>query len=507
MRAGAVVVSLLALVLLACSHAAGPAERAPKVWRSAASADPSSVKVPKLMDQRPTATQALKLALPAARRAVVQRVPVVALEKRDLPLVAISVLIEAGVADEPAPGVACATAALLDEGAGRRDAIALATAFAQLGTRPQIDCRWDYTVVRVQLLRRHFAAALPLIFDLVRRPRFRKADVERTLAQLHAQALARRAQPARVAQLVLRRALFAEHPYGRPPLALPRQIKRLTRRQLIAFHRRYYRRPRVAVVVAGDVSLEEAAEWLRPHLLRWPAGAPRRRLRKVRVRRRASPDEIRLVLVERSEASQSVLRVGSVGPGAGQAKMSELRLNNVVLGGSFTSRLNQKLREKQGVTYGAFSALWFGRAASVSWAGTSVQTSATVEAVQQLIGELRGLAQNVPSEQELAKARRVMFSALAERFETVGSINRSLVEIVARDLPLDQMQRLVDRAEAAAPAQLGAVARNSSLAHPTTLVIVGDLARIGPALRARFGAGQQVDSDGRPVADNFSQGP
>jgi predicted Zn-dependent peptidase len=172
---------------------------------------------------------------------------------------------------------------------------------------------------------------------------------------------------------------------------------------------------------------------------------------------------------------------------------------NTILGGSFTSRLMQNLRETHGYTYGARSAFDMRRSAGPFTASAEVVGAKTDSALVEFMKELNAIRESVPAE-ELAKAKRYMQLGLPGDFETTQQIAAALIPIALYDLPLDYYNTYVQNVEAVTAAEVQRVARQYVNPQNLAIVIVGDRKSIEQGLKA-VNAGPIVLRDffGQPI--------
>lgn len=450
------------------------------------------------MDQAPTVGAPAPPSLTTPHKfQLTPQIPLYLQSRTELPLVQVALVVRAGAASGPVPAAACTTAELLDEGAGGRDALALSAAVEQIGAKLTIQCGWSWTSVTISTLKRHVDQAARLLVDVVTRPALRQDDFARVREELRGRSLARRAEPHRVAELVLRRAIFGPHPYGRPLLPLPRDLDALEHQHVARFYRRHYRPAQVFAVVVGDIDSAKAQAVLQSRLAGWRSGP---------VHRAASsaappPPETgpRLIIVDRPGASQSVLRVGLIAPPRNDPNHPALMLVNTALGGSFTSRINQNLRETRGLTYGAHSLLWASREHGLFSVGTAVEAASTVTATEQILAEMRGVIDRPPRGKELARARSLLVEQLPDRIETLAGLASTITELVALDLALDSLGTLMEKVGQLEGTALGQTAAMVLRPDRATLVVVGDRRTLAAPLVARFGEALLLDPDGVPA--------
>jgi len=190
-----------------------------------------------------------------------------------------------------------------------------------------------------------------------------------------------------------------------------------------------------------------------------------------------------VVIVDKPGAAQSSFRIGGVGAARSTSDYFPIQVMNTILGGAFTSRLNQNLRETHGFTYGAQSGFGLRRSPGPFIAAAEIVTAKTDSALVEFLKELRAIREPVPAD-ELEKAKRYLQLGLPGNFETTGSIASEFLPLVAYGIPLDFFSTAVQRYEAVTQADVQRVARQYIDPDHLTVVIVGDRKVIEPGLRA-----------------------
>ena len=407
---------------------------------------------------------------------------VVAVRREVAPIVALNLVLRTGADHDGVEraGLSSLTAEMLDEGAGDREAIELAEALEQLGADLFLGTGRDGSQMTLQVPTDEFANALAIAADVVLRPRLREADWERVVHDRLTALGQRRDQPESVADLIAAVTLFgAEHPYGRPVDGYERTVKSLSLDDVRRFHSAFWRPNNAVIALAGDFDPTTLQRDLEHALGPWKAGpippsppSPE------------FPALPRLVLVDRPGAPQSVVRV--IGPGSRRHAPDRpaLQMLNVVLGGSFTSRLNFVLREQKGYTYGAGSTFSTYRRPSSFSARSSVFTKVTAPAVGDFLTEIGRMSTDDIAPAELTKARASLLGRTAEALSTSSGTAATFAEIGLYELPVDEPARFIEAVSATGAADLRALAARYLDPDRLGIVIVGDRAAIEPELRA-----------------------
>jgi len=210
-----------------------------------------------------------------------------------------------------------------------------------------------------------------------------------------------------------------------------------------------------------------------------------------------TPKATTLVLIDKPGAAQSSFRLGGIGVPRSTNDYFAIQVLNTILGGSFTSRLMQNLRETHGYTYGAQSGFSMRRSAGPFTASAEVVSAKTDSAFIEFMKELRVIRDTVPAD-ELAKAKRYLQLGLPEDFETTGSIAFQMLPLVTYGIPLDFYDTAVQRIGAVTQADVQRVARQYVNPDRLTIVVVGDRKVIEPGLRA-LNPGEIIIRDVRDV--------
>jgi zinc protease len=399
-----------------------------------------------------------------------------------IPVVTLMLLIRRGAADDPPgkEGLAALTVDMLDEGSGGRSAIEFHEALARIGAQIDSDVGSDASALTLTVLTRFVGEALTLIADMVARPSLADADFER-VRQLRLQRLIQlRDMPSVLADRAFVKLLYGDHPYGHTPLGSEESVSRLTLEDVRAFRECAIRPSEATLIAVGDCTSAELEPLVSTHFAVWRGAAtlPRAACGPV-------PDPARLNIVPRAGAPQSELRIGHVSVPRSTPDYHALVAANMVLGGQFVSRVNLKLREEKGFTYGARTSFEFRRLPGPFVFQSSVQTEATGPAIRDALDEIaavRGPRAVTPTELELALA--ALTRGYARNFETAEQVARAVAQIALYDLADDYFAEFVPRMSRVTPDEVTRVAHEHLDPSRLMTVIVGDVDRVRPGLSA-----------------------
>lgn len=451
---------------------------------------------------------AVSVAFPSiARERLANGLAVWVIPRPVIPTAAMVLVVDGGSDRDPddRPGLAGLTADMLDEAAGGRDTMALADAFAKLGTAPALDVGPDVTTCGCTTLARNLQPVMMLLADMVQRPHLADADLVRVrelrqhrLRQLSATAGA-------LADRAFLRAVFPNHPYGHGALGTTVALEAMTIDDVRRFHEARFRPARATLIIAGDLTIGSAVEaatqafggWSQSGTERAQAAAPVESSAAVPNSASADPAALAaqvplapVVLVDRPLSPQSELRVGHRAPGRRTPAYHALVTVNAILGGQFSSRLNANLRETRGYTYGARSSFDLRRTGGTFACETSVQADATAAAIVEVLRECEGIrVDDAIGGDELARAKAALTRGYARNFETAEQIVRAAVQLATFGLPDRTFDEFVPEIARTDAAEIVRTARQYIQPDQCAIVVVGDVQSYRRA----------VDAFGRPV--------
>jgi zinc protease len=409
-------------------------------------------------------------------------VEVLAIHRDAAPIVAMNLVLRTGANRDPVgrAGLSSLTAEMLDEGAGDRNALEISEATERLGADLWVGAGRDGCQLTLQVPASEFVAGLQIAADILLRPRLLATDWERVQHDRLTGLAQRRDQPEAVADLVAAMTLYGpHHPYGRPVDGFESTVGAMSLDDVKLFHQQYWRPNNAILTVSGAFTPGKLEAQLNHAFGKWaPVTLP------------STPFDVtyparpRLVIVDRPGASQSVIRI--IGPGTHRFAEDRptLSMLNVILGGSFTSRLNFTLREVKGYTYGASSNFSAYRYPSAFVARSSVFSKVTAPAVTEFLNEIEKVRVEDATEAEVTKAKASLLDRTAEALSTSAGTAATFSELGLYDLPMDEPARFIRAVEATNAEAIRAVANRYLDTSRLTIVIVGDRAAMEPELLA-----------------------
>jgi zinc protease len=402
------------------------------------------------------------------------------------------------------PGLASFTMGLLDEGAGGVGSLEFANKAEALGASIGSGASLDGGSAYLSALKENLDPSLALFADMLRRPNFEPAEIDRIKASWIAGIRQEKARPQGIAARIAPALLFgADHPYGAPSTGSGDEaaIASMTRDDLVAFHRRWVRPEGATLIVVGDTTLAEIVPMLEKHLGDWRGqGEPAPAMDVAEV---ALPGAPRVFLVDQPGAVQANIYAMQLVPSTTSPNATRFDMANGVIGGDFTARLNMNLREDKHWSYGARSST-NGALGQRRWSASApVQIDKTAESVAEMQREIAEFAsgQRPPSDAEVERVKAIQTLSLPGAYETAASVMSTIGGIVRYGRPDDYVFRRKAEVEAMSTAQVAEAAR-TLVPEALTWVVVGDLSQIDAPVRAlQLGRVQVLDADGNPVAE------
>lgn len=398
-----------------------------------------------------------------------------------LPLATVLVLVNAGSTNEPRgkEGVAALTAAALLEGTTRFGGAELAEKFEQLGTSLESGADWDSAFLKITVLSSKLEEATKLLGDAISSPIFPEREIERLKAERLAEILQLETEPRGLADEKFSEFLYDdESRYSRPDEGSTVSVGSLTRGDVDQFYRSNYNSGGTTVIIAGDISSENAKNLVIEAFGKWPNGSSQDQPLSGKARRNRKSTHI----VNKPDAPQSELRVGHVGLPRKHPDFFPTLVMNAVLGGLFGSRINLNLREAHGYTYGASSFYDWRRGPGPFVVSTAVESEVTAPALREILMEIDRIRDERISAEELSLARDYLEGVFPIRYETTAAIASALATLAIYDLNPDYYDSY--RANIHNVSEDAVLRAAKTHLHPDLLqtVIVGDAATVRSSL-------------------------
>jgi len=419
---------------------------------------------------------------------------VVLIERHDVPIVRLYAIVQVGAEADPPQlsGLASMVAGLLPEGTKHRSAYQIAEEIDQAGGSIDTGAGWDESYANVSVLSSHAQVAFELLADLLVHPSFAPAEVERLRKQTLSALDVIDRDPSYVADAVMRRLLFQGTPYSHSEDGTPESIERMTRKDLVDFHRRYYVPSRTILAVAGDITEPECLRLATRFLGPWN-GTDTPRVQSLLEPRPLQSRQI--IVIDKPDAVQTEIRVANLGIPRSSPDYSALMIANQVLGGPAANRLFDVLRTQHGLAYGASSDLDCYLRLGAWVAKTSTRSDETIKAAQMVLDEISRLRNGPIKSWELDNARNYLIGHETLEFESASQVANQVLETMLYHLPQDYWNRFPQEIRSLTAGDVLAATRKYLNTKDDVVILVGNAAAFQDGLK-KLGKARVI-----PIAD------
>lgn len=411
---------------------------------------------------------------------------IIVVQKKGLPLVAARLLVKTGGEADPADhaGLADMTATLLVKGTTTKSSEEIARGVEALGATMESGGGWDASSVNLSSLSTNFSKALAYVADVVRNPTFPKSEIDRQRDQDIDALRVAMGQPRSLANFVTARVLFGSGPYGHNLGGTPESLQRITREDLVKFHQRQYRPDNALLVIAGDIDPQAAFAAAQERLGGWKKGGGA--MATVTVKNDAAPPAPRVVVIDMPNAGQSAVVVGRPGLRRVDPAYNVAQVLNSILGGGYSSRLNQEIRIKRGLSYGAGSSFDMRRDVGPFTASAQTKNESAAEVADIIIDEVKKIGAVSVPEAELTPRKAVLIGGFARSLETGAGLVGRVANLALYGLGLDEIKSYIANVQGVTAADVQKFAAGKLAAGQPSIVIVGDAKKFLPALQQHF---------------------
>jgi zinc protease len=446
----------------------------------------------------PNLGEAPDVTFPAAQRATLSNgMKVMLLERHSVPLVNFTLAVNAGHSTDPVAkaGLAGLASDVMDEGTATRDAFRIVDDLDAYGAQLSTSSGLDLSYADLDTLAMHVRPTLEILADVVLRPSFPADKVALLQQERISRIRQEQAQPNGAALRIIPPILYgANHPYAKPLTGSGYEaaVKSLTRDELVAWHRTWFKPNNTTIVVTGDITLPTAVAELERAFGSWKQGE---------VPQRTIPDVPRtagrkVYLIDKPDAPQSVIIATHVADRGGAADDLAVETMMRNFGGMATSRLNRNLRLDKHWSYGAFAGVNDARGQRPFFLIAPVQTDKTKEAIVEVQKELRGVAGERPiAGEEYESVMRSSTLRLPGAYETLDSLGSAGIRMLVLGRGDDYYTNYARNVRTLTADAINAAGKK--IIHPDEViwVIVGDLKKVEAGIR-ELGLGEVVRYDG-----------
>jgi zinc protease len=409
---------------------------------------------------------------------------VIVIPKSGVPLVAARLLIKTGGEADPADhaGLADMTASLLTKGTTTKSAEEIARGVEALGASIESGAGWDSSYVALTSLSNNFGEAMKFVADVVRHPTFKTDEVDRLREQNIDALSVDLKNPASLARFVAARVNYGGGPYGHNLGGTPKSLEKITHDDAVKFHQTWYRPDNAIFVVAGDIKPDDAIAIAEKSFGDWKASGPLPA--RAADAGGATESKPRVVVIDMPDAGQAAVMVTRRGLARTDAAYITSQVTNAVLGAGYSSRLNEEIRIKRGLSYGASSGFDFRREAGPFVATAQTKNESAGEVAGIINEQLSAMTSTSVPETELTPRKAVLIGNFGRALETQAGLVSRVATLALYGLPLTDLAHYVSDVQAITAEQVQQFA--GSHFPEENVVIVGDVKKFGDEFRKRF---------------------
>ena len=412
---------------------------------------------------------------------------VVVVERSNMPLISAAFVVKNGGEVDPPQlaGVADLTASLLTKGTATRTAPQIAEAIEALGGSIQSGARWDASTASVGVMSSSINPAMEILADVVRRPTFKDEEIERLRQQYLDDLTVALGQPGSIARYVASRVVFGDAPYGHPLSGTPESIARIKRDDIVRMHATYYRPDNAILVIGGDIRAEDAFKTAERFFGDWQKPTAPLPVSSAKVANATPSAQPRIVVIDKPDAGQAAVLVARTGIRRTDPEFFRGIVANSVLSG-YSGRLNQEIRIKRGLSYGARSALESRRDVGPFTAEAQTKNESGAVVAGLLLGELSRLANGELPDAELTPRKAVLIGGFARNLETADGLVAQVANLALYGLNFDEINNYINNVQTITAKDVQGFAGSRLDSKAANVIIVGDAKKFLPELQKQY---------------------
>jgi len=410
---------------------------------------------------------------------------VIVVQRTESPLISAQLLIKnGGEVDSPElAGLADMTASLLTKGTQTRDATKIAQEIESLGGSLNSSARWDSSFASVNVMSSKIQPAMEILADVVRHPTFKSDEVERLRQQYLDNFTLALGDPGAVARMVAARVVFGDSPYGHPVSGTAESLARISAADIAKMHSRFYRPDNAILVIGGDINAKDGLALATKYFGDWQK--PTTPLPAVSAAMESAAKGGRIVVIDKPDAGQAAVYLARTGIDRKDPDYFRGIVSNSVLSG-YSGRLNQEIRIKRGLSYGAGSTLDARRDVGPFVASAQTKNESGAAVADLLLGEIGRLSSAPPADVELTPRKAVLIGNFSRNLETVNGLVGQVGSLALYGMDLNEINRYINNVEAINTADVQKFAGARLDAKTSNIIIVGNGKAFLPDLQKKY---------------------
>ena len=414
----------------------------------------------------------------------------VVIERHELPIVTAYMVVNGGSSTDPAgrAGLAGMTADVITKGTTSLSATQVVNQVETLGGAIGAAAVRDGMFLTLTVKSDELVPAMKVYADVAMHPAFRSDELERERAQALDSLKVSYSEPQQLAAMVASRAIYGDGPYGRPSDGTPTSVQAIKQTDVAASYRAFWRPDTTTLVLAGDITPAAADKmvgglfggWAKPAtppLPLPPAGAP------------AAP---RTIVIDLPQTPQASVVVGRVTIARSDPRYYPMLVAEDALGGGYSARLNQEIRIKRGLAYGAGTSFQARRSPGPLAASTSTKNPTVPDVIDLIRAEMGRMGTDPVPPAELDARKAGLVGAFGREIETTDGLAGYIAGLVLENVPPAEIGSYSRSVNAVTAEQVRQVSKDLIDPAPASVVVVGDAAQFVPKLQSKGGKPQVI---------------
>ena len=412
---------------------------------------------------------------------------VIVIEDHDVPLVSAGVVVKNGGEVDPADlsGLAELTASLLTKGTKTRTAPEIAQQIEALGGTIESGAGWDASRAFINVMSGKIDPAMTILADVVRNPVFQEEEVERLRQQYLDNLSVTLGQPGSLASFVAARIVFGDAAYGHPIAGTPESLARIKQADIAGFHAKYYRPDNAVLVMGGSIKAADAFKLAERLFGDWAKPAAALPARGQVGKMEQAGEKQRVVVIDMPDAGQAAVVLARAGISRTDPDYFRGIVTNSILSG-YSGRLNQEIRIKRGLSYGARSSLDVRRETGPFVASAQTKNPSGAEVASLLLSELGRLSTEPVADTELTPRKAVLIGGFGRNLETTDGLAFQVASLALYGLSLDEINNYIRNVQAVTAADVQKFAGSRLPTKNANIIIVGNAKDFIEPLRKQF---------------------
>lgn len=364
---------------------------------------------------------------------------VIYIEQDEVPMVEITVAVRAGSAhDGKAWGLASLTSAGVSLGTKSYSKKQIEETFDQNAFDLSSGISKEHLTLKVSSTSEDVAKLMPYLGELVRYPTYPAKEVDKLRDRSVSQLRKAKESPNEIGTEVFQRIYYGSHPFGSPSNGVAESLAKLKAADLMTFHKTYFQPQISAIVVSGDFDQKKMQDLIVKEFASWKRGTSTASKISEPAPTRS---EAEVIVLDKPDATETTFRIGGKGVETFNKDWAKIEVINTILGGRFTSLLNDALRIKSGYTYGARSRFNDYRSSGFFYISTFTAKETTFKTLDLALETYQNFLKAGIDQKTLDSAKAYVKGQFPPRFETLSSLNDLAIELWVYDVTLETFNR------------------------------------------------------------------